>query len=295
MRIATRASALALAQAKHVARALGGGELVPITTTGDSGGPTASDDKARWVRELERALLDGDVDLAVHSAKDVPIDMPAGLELIGSPRRADARDALCGSPGLQELPAGAHVGTSSLRRRAQLRALREDIKVVDLRGNVDTRLRRLGEGAYDAIVLAAAGLDRLGRGHEVGATLDVDVFVPAAGQGTLALQARTGDEAVHERVRAIADADTQSCLAAERALVRELQADCHTPVGAHALLLDGELILTTFVGAVDGSAWIRDRVSGTDPAALGLTAAQRLRAAGAEEILGRTDGDGDQA
>ena len=280
MRIATRGSALALAQARQVADALGGAELVTIRT-GDQ------QDKARWVSELERALLAGDVDLAVHSAKDVPSEMPDGLELIGSPARADASDCLCGASSLQSLPAGARVGTSSLRRSAQLRALREDLDVVALSGNVDTRLRRLQEGDYDAIVIATAGLQRLGLSAEAGAVLEPEVFVPAAGQGTLALQARDGDGAVRDRVRAIADSATEACLTAERALVGALGADCDTPMGAHAVSVDGGLLLTAFVGRADGSAWIRDQLEGEDPAALGAEVGTRLRAAGAEEILGR--------
>jgi hydroxymethylbilane synthase len=280
VRIATRGSALALAQARQVADALGGAELVTIRT-GDQ------QDKARWVSELERALLAGEVDLAVHSAKDVPSEMPDGLELVGSPARADASDSLCGASSLQALRAGARVGTSSLRRSAQLRALRDDLDVVALSGNVDTRLRRLHDGDYDAIVIATAGLQRLGRGAEAGAVLEPDVFVPAAGQGTLALQARCGDAAVRERVRAIADPVTEACLAAERALVGALEADCDTPMGAHAISVDAGLLLTAFVGRADGTAWIRDQLEGEDPVALAAAAAGRLRAAGAEEILGR--------
>ena len=167
MRLGTRGSALALAQAGAVARALGGAELVPIATTGDRdrGAPPAQD-KGRWVKELDEALLRGDVDLAVHSAKDVPAELRDGLELVAAPPRADPRDALCGRASLDELPAGARVGTSSVRRAAQLHALRDDLDVADLRGNVDTRLRRLAEGDYDAIVLALAGLQRLGRAAE---------------------------------------------------------------------------------------------------------------------------------
>jgi hydroxymethylbilane synthase len=291
VRIATRGSALALAQAGQVADALGGAELIAIRTTGDGNakGPPSGgqQDKARWVRELERALLAGEVDLAVHSAKDVPSEMPDGLELIGSPARADASDSLCGASSLDSLGAGARVGTSSLRRSAQLRALRDDLEVVALSGNVDTRLRRLHDGDYDAIVIATAGLQRLGRGDEAGAVLDPEVFVPAAGQGTLALQARCDDTTVQARVRAIAHPSTEACLAAERALVAALQADCDTPMGAHAIGVDGGLLLTAFVGRADGTAWIRDQLEGKDPDALGTAVAERLRAAGAQEILGR--------
>ena len=191
MRIGTRASALALAQAKLVGGALrergaiDSYELVPLVTSGDRG--VARADKSRWVAELEQALLAGEVDLAVHSAKDVPAHLREGLELLGAPTRAPAEDVLCGARGLEELPPGARVGTSSLRRGAQLRAARADLEVLSLRGNVDTRLRRLAEPdgtPLDAIVLARAALQRLGREGEQGAVLDPERFVPAPGQGT---------------------------------------------------------------------------------------------------------------
>ncbi|HEX6389263.1 MAG TPA: hydroxymethylbilane synthase, partial [Solirubrobacteraceae bacterium] len=201
MRVGTRGSALALAQAGTVAALLGPDvELVTVTTSGDRASAahptTASDanDKERWVKEIELALLAGEIDLAVHSAKDVPSVLPDGLELVGAPRRADPFDALVGADALERLAPGARVGTASLRRASQLRALREDLAVVVLRGNVDTRLRRLADGDADALLLAAAGLQRLGRDDATGAAL-----------------------------------------AAERALVRALDADCHTPVGAHAV------------------------------------------------------------
>ena len=187
MRLGTRGSALALAQARWVAERLGGqAEIVEITTLGDRGAAPA--DKSRWTSELERALLEERIDLAVHSAKDLPTELDDGLELVAVPARADARDAICGAPSLAALPAGARVGTSSLRRAAQLRAVRDDLAVVELRGNVDTRLRKLREGQADALVLALAGLERLGRAGDAGGV--IDEFVPAAGQGALALEAR---------------------------------------------------------------------------------------------------------
>ncbi len=229
MRIGTRGSALALAQARQVAALLDGEhELVEVVTSGDREPFPAPSDKERWVRELDRALLDGAIDCAVHSAKDVPATLPDGVVIAAVPPRADPRDALCGASALAALPEGARVGTSSLRRAAQLRALRADLDVAELRGNVDTRLRKLAEGGYDAIVLALAGLQRLGRG-EAGAPLDE--LVPAAGQGCLAVTTRAGEEA---RVRALTHEPSARALAAERALVRALEADCHTPVGAHA-------------------------------------------------------------
>ncbi|MDX6664533.1 MAG: hydroxymethylbilane synthase [Solirubrobacteraceae bacterium] len=277
MRIGTRGSALALAQATPLAETLGG-ELVVITTAGDR--DRAAGDKGRWVGELERALLDGEIDLAIHSAKDVPAELAAGTELLGSPPRADPRDALCGAASLDTLAEGARVGTASLRREAQLRALRPDLDVAELRGNVDTRLRRLAAGDFDAIVLAAAGLERLGRGGE---GVPLDQLVPAAGQGVLALQVRAG-----ERFDVASDEATTLALQCERALVRALEADCDTPVGAFAEVgAGGELTLSAFVGRADGSAWIRDEHTGSDPSSLGAEVGARLLAAGAAEILGR--------
>jgi hydroxymethylbilane synthase len=286
VRIGTRGSALALAQAQTVADALGGAELVTVTTTGDR--QRDAGDKGRWVRELDDALLRGDVDLAVHSAKDVPAELHPGIALAAAPPRADPRDALCGAASLDALGEGARVGTSSVRRAAQLRALRDDLDVVELRGNVDTRLRRLADGDYDAIVLALAGLERLGRRDAADGTLDE--FVPAAGQGVLLITARAGDEAALDAARSLNHAQTLTCLLAERALVLELEADCATPVGAHAEVHgDGELTLRCFVGREDGAAWVRDELTGPAeaPEELGAQVARRLLAAGAAEVLGR--------
>jgi hydroxymethylbilane synthase len=281
VRIGTRGSALALAQAQPVADALGA-ELVVITTSGDR--DRAAGDKGRWVAEIERALLDGEIDLAVHSAKDVPAELADGLTLLAPPPRADPRDAICGAAGLHALGEGGRVGTSSLRREAQLRALRPDLEVVELRGNVDTRLRRLAEGDFDAIVIAMAGLQRLGRADE---GVPLDELVPAAGQGTLALEARAGDSGTRERAAKTADSAAFVAQQAERALVRALDADCHTPVGAHATHVDGGLHLRAFVGRPDGSQWLTDELGGPDPEPLGDAVAQRLLAAGAAEVLGR--------
>jgi hydroxymethylbilane synthase len=279
VRIGTRGSALALAQARQVAALLGGEhELVEVVTSGDRGEPPS--DKERWVRELDAALLDGSVDCAVHSAKDVPARLPEGIVIAAVPPRADPRDALCGATALGALAEGARVGTSSLRRTAQVRALRADLAVVELRGNVDTRLRKLADGDYDAIVLAAAGLARLGRA-DIGTPLDD--LVPAAGQGCLAVTTRAGEEGP---VAAIDDQPSARALAAERALVRALEADCHTPVGAHARVARADgLTLRAFVGATDGSAWVRDQLDGADPERLGAAVAERLLSAGARGVL----------
>jgi hydroxymethylbilane synthase len=283
IRLGTRGSALALAQARLVAERLQEVEIVPITTSGDRG---RGGDKGRFVKEIEEALLTGHVDLAVHSAKDVPAQLPDGLAIVGVPERADPRDALCGASMLADLHEGASVGTSSLRRRSQLLALRPDLEVSELRGNVDTRLRRLAEGDFDAIVLAAAGLDRLGRGSE-GAPIEATELLPAAGQGCLMLQARTDDRSTTAAAAALTDSAALTTLLAERALVAALDASCHTPVGAHAGLDDDELTLAAYVGLPDGSHWIRDALGGEpgEPAALGRAAAERLLAAGARDLL----------
>jgi hydroxymethylbilane synthase len=284
MRLGTRGSALALAQARWVAERIDAHvEIVPVTTSGDRG---AGGDKARWVSELERALLAREVDIAVHSAKDLPTEIPDGLELVAIPRRADARDAICGAPALGALPSGARVGTSSLRRSAQLRALRPDLTIVPLRGNVDTRLRKLADGECDALVLAVAGLERLGFDDAIGSKLGE--FVPAAGQGALAIEARADEAALETALGGLTDAASAACVTAERALVHALGASCDTPIGAHAELLDGGgLELETWLGLPDGSAWLSDsmRGSASDPVGLGQAAAARMRAAGADTLL----------
>ncbi|HTZ65246.1 MAG TPA: hydroxymethylbilane synthase [Solirubrobacteraceae bacterium] len=327
MRLGTRASPLALAQAKLVADLLGGAEIVPITTSGDRGpeadgsldrlktpesgtntlggtgtvGGTGTDsgtstvvrasadgDKSRWIDTLEQALLAGEIDIAVHSAKDLPGELSAGLELLGGPARAPAEDVLCGASSLDALRAGARIGTSSLRRAAQLRAAREDVEIVALAGNVDTRLRKLAEDGLDAIVLARAGLQRLGREQEIGAVLDPMRFVPAPGQGMLALQARAFDGRVRDATAGLIDREASECLRAERALAGALGASCDTPLGAYAAPAGcGCLLLRAWIGLPDGSAWIADELLGGfyDAQALGARVAERMRAAGADELL----------
>jgi hydroxymethylbilane synthase len=292
MRIGTRGSALALAQAEHVSGLLGGGELVTITTRGDRG--AALQDKSRWVQELEDALSSGEIDLAVHSAKDVPGEFPDGLALLGSPPRAAAEDVLCGAASLEELPRGARVGTSSLRRTAQLRCARADLDVIVVRGNVDTRLRKLAEAqdGLSAIVLARAGLQRLGRSAEIGAVLDAARFLPAPGQGALVLEGRAQDERTRADVAAINNQRALACLLAERAVAHELSATCHTPLGAQAVPegADG-MRLSAWVGLPDGSAWVADELLGSlaEPGALGAEVAGRMRAVGAGEMLQRAE------
>ena len=287
LRLATRGSALALAQAGMVASLLADEvEIVEVKTSGDA--QRAVGDKSRWVKEIEEALLDGRADLAVHSAKDVPGDLHEGLAIVGVPARADARDSLCGAAALDGVPEGAVVGTSALRRRAQLLAARPDLDVRNVRGNVDTRLRKLADGEYDVLVLAAAGLERLGRA-DAGAPVPDDVFTPAPGQGCLALEARADDERVRDLAAAVTDRAALTALTAERSLVAALDATCDTPVAAHAVPIDdgAGLRISAFAGMPDGSRWIRDALDGdaADPAALGRAVAERMLLAGAGELL----------
>jgi hydroxymethylbilane synthase len=288
VRLGTRGSALARAQARAVADALPGEvEIVEVRTGGDAG--AAVGDKSRWVDGLEGALLDGSIDLAVHSAKDVPAELADGLELLGVPAREDPRDALVGASALDDLPPHSRIGTTSLRRRAALLASRPDVQVVDLRGNVDTRLRKLAGGEVDALVLALAGLRRLGREDAADAVLDPDVMLPAAGQGALALEGRADDGEAYAAAASISDLDTTVCVIAERALTASLDATCHTPVAALATT-DGErLTLRGFAALPDGSEWMRDTATGPadDPEALGREVADRLRSIGAAELLAR--------
>jgi hydroxymethylbilane synthase len=308
MRVGSRGSALARAQAEHVRELLGGGEIVVVTTSGDEG---AVGDKSRWVDAIEQALLTRAIDLAVHSAKDVPGELAPGLALLGAPVRAPAEDALCGAGALDELREGARVGTSSLRRAAQLLAARPDLEIAPMRGNVDTRLSKLADGRLDAIVLARAGLSRLGRDREAGGLLDPAVFVPSPGQGTLALQGRVDDEAVARAASEITDEAAFSCLRAERALGRALQASCNTPLGAWCRPVEdrettasagaanargdgaqeGRLRLRAWVGLPDGSAWISDELEGerSEPERLAERLAERMSSVGAREMLAQAE------
>ncbi|MGN6253382.1 MAG: hydroxymethylbilane synthase [Solirubrobacterales bacterium] len=289
MRIATRGSALALTQARYVADLLGGAELVQASSDGEPG------DKSRFVRGVERALLAGEAEIGVHSAKDLPSEMPEGLEIAAVPARERPADVWIGAgSSLEEAPERARVGTASLRRRAQLLAARPDLRVEELHGNVDTRLRKLREGELDAIVLAAAGLRRLGREAEIGFEIPVERMVPAAGQGALALQVRNEDEASSDAAAAVSDLTAMRELTAERTVVVLLGASCATPLGVHANI-DGErLAVDAFVGLPDGSEWLRDRIEGRaeEPALAGAELVQRLLAAGAHELLDRAEGLG---
>jgi hydroxymethylbilane synthase len=293
IRIATRNSALAKAQASQVAEQLGGAKLVEVSSDGEVG------DKERFVRGIEQALLAGGAEIGVHSAKDVPAEMPEGLVIAAVPPREDPADVWIGAgASLDDVPEGARVGTASLRRRAQLLAARPDLKVSELHGNVDTRLRKLAEGELDAIVLAAAGLRRLGREDEVAFSIPAEAMTPAAGQGALVLQARKDDEDAIAAAEVIGDEMALRELTAERAVVALLDATCATPIGIHATVRDAaekaggdSLLIEAFVGLPDGSEWIRDRVEGdaVEPAAAGALLAERLLGAGAGEILDRAE------
>jgi hydroxymethylbilane synthase len=288
IRVGTRASALALAQAEWVAERLGDqAELVRVTTAGDRGAEQG--DKSRWVSALEEALLRDEIDVAVHSAKDVPSELAEGLELVAIPQRADPRDVICGVGSLAELAPGARIGTSSLRRAAQLRAWRTDLEIVPVRGNVDTRLAKLTAGECHALVLAMAGLERLGRQDEAQGVLNE--LTPAAGQGALALEARPG-RIPEGQLEALRDPQATLCVAAEREVVRALGASCNTPVGVHARPeAGGRLELSAWLGLPDGSQWIADRVVG-EAGALADQLVARLESVGARELLAAAEADG---
>jgi hydroxymethylbilane synthase len=300
IRLGTRASRLALVQSEWVADRLRRShpglavELVPITTTGDrrtEGRLADAGGKGLFLKEIEEALLAGSVDFAVHSMKDVPAVLPAGLELAEVPARADARDVVVGTRGrgLAGLGRGARVGTASVRRRVQLLARRPDLELVLLRGNVETRLGRVQEGTLDAVVLAAAGLARLGLAAVDAVALDPDELLPAVGQGALALECRLGDGSMRARLDAIADADATVAVAAERGFLAGIGGDCDTPLAAYACVRGDAVELRAMVTDQEGRRRLDER--GTAPRAeatrLGHTLAARMLARGAGELLGR--------
>jgi hydroxymethylbilane synthase len=304
LKIATRGSALALWQAEHVRARLQANdpaltvELVVLKTRGDKIVDRALSEvggKGLFVKEIEEAVLDGRADLAVHSMKDLPAETPAELMIAAVPEREDPRDALVvaarlDARDLESLPHGARVGTSSLRRVAQLKAKRGDLELVPLRGNVDTRLRKLDEGALDAIVLACAGLKRLGHADRITRALAVDESLPAIGQGALAIECRGGDEATRARLHALDHRATAIAVAAERGFLARLEGDCKTPLAAHATF-DGERVwLRGLVGAPDGSALLTDSLDGAasdgaSAASIGRVLAERLLGRGADRLL----------
>jgi len=298
LRIATRKSALALWQANHVQDLLGKAheginiELVKIVTEGDRildrplsqiGG------KGLFLKELERAMLDGEADLAVHSMKDVPANMAGGLVLDAVLPRANPYDALVSRDNrlLADLPAGSKIGTSSLRRKSQLLALRPDLVVTDLRGNVDTRLRKLDEGQYDAIILACAGLQRLGLGERISETLKMPDWLPASTQGIIGLQCREDDVRVRALIEPLADTETMVVARAERAVAQVLEATCQVPLAVHAVLNDGVVYLQSMVSSIDGrqSVCAAGKALAADAVALGEQVAADLLGNGAGEII----------
>lgn len=298
LRIATRKSQLALWQTEHVAarlRALDPAlqvELVPLSTRGDEvldRSLSAIGGKGLFLKELELALERGEADIAVHSLKDVPVDLDAGFELAAILEREDPADAFVSNAhaDLDALPHGAIVGTSSLRRHAQVKARRPDLQVRDLRGNVNTRLAKLDAGDYDAIILAVAGLKRLGFDARIRARLSAPEWLPAAAQGAICIETRAGDGATIKRVRALHDAPTAARIDAERALNRRLGGSCQVPIGALAEIDGDTLHLAGLVGHAESGRVLTAKASGplSEPVALGETVADALLAAGAGELL----------
>jgi hydroxymethylbilane synthase len=298
LRIATRKSPLALWQAEHVRTRLGEHypalkiDLVTMTTKGDRilDTPLATvGGKGLFVKELEQGLLDGEADIAVHSMKDVPVDFPQGLHLPVVLQREDPFDALVSNvyAAFAELPHGARVGTSSLRRQCQLRALRPDLVIGDLRGNVGTRLARLDGGDFDAIVLACAGLKRLGQAGRITQPLPPDQVLPAIGQGAIGIECRERDVRVHALIEVLNDSETLTCVSAERALNKGLMGGCQAPVAGFARLGDGVIELNALVACPDGSEIVRGSIRGPagEPVRLGTELAEDLLSRGAREIL----------
>ncbi|MEX0716404.1 MAG: hydroxymethylbilane synthase [Planctomycetaceae bacterium] len=307
VRIATRASRLALWQAEHVAGLLSAAEpgrqveLVEVATTGDTSlnEPLAAfGGVGVFTREVQRAVLEGRADLAVHSLKDLPTEEVAGLSLAAVPPRGPRFDVLvlpAGSPppaGLDVIPHGARIGTGSIRRQAQLRALRPDLALADVRGNVETRLRKLDEGEYDALVLAEAGLRRLGLASRISLMLEPPLMFPAVGQGALGLECRADDRATGALLATISDPSTHLAVLAERALLAALRGGCHAPIGVDAWFDGARIVLAAVVLSADGARRVEVRCDGaaTDPVALGRETARRLLDRGAANLL-----DPDQA
>ena len=302
VRIGSRDSALAMVQSEWVSAELGKGgqqlyQIISMKTLGDQILNVSLDKvggKGLFVKELETALLEGQVDLAVHSLKDVPTDLPDGLIIGAVTRREDSRDALvfpagaaAGPRSLDGLPQGARVGTSSLRRMAQIKHHRPDLEVQPVRGNVQTRLRKLDEGQFDVLVMAAAGLIRLGLRGRIGAVLSTDISLPAVGQGALGLELRADDQDLLAAIRPVHDPATHAATLAERAVLRRLEGGCHVPIGALGRLEGGRLLLEAMVAAPDGSRLIRGSRSGApeDADAIGTALAEELLDRGAASIL----------
>ena len=298
LKIISRESPLAMWQARHVRDRLSSKhlnlkvEIIGIKTRADrflDATLASLGGKGVFVKELEQALLDGSADIAVHSMKDVTIDLPGSLILPSILSREDVRDCVVSNHHnrLKDLPSGARVGTSSLRRRCQLQAIRQDLVILDIRGNVGTRLQKLDAGEYDALVLAAAGVKRLGLDDRIREYLEPDMLLPAVGQGALGIETRIDDQEVREIVMTLNDKTTHQCVLAERALSRRLYGGCHVPIAAYARITESTLSMTALVGRLDGSEIIRSSVTGPSENAeiLGDDLGQRLLEMGADEIL----------
>ena len=294
LRIGSRGSQLALWQANHISDLLRGRghevTLEIIKTTGDKILDVALakvGTKGMFTKEIEEALLERRVDLAVHSLKDLPTELAAEFEIAAITKRENPRDAFLSRhfDSIEDLPVRARVGTSSLRRQAQLKAMRPDVKVFPLRGNVDTRLRKLEEGEYDAIILASAGLNRLGLTQRIRTLLPPEVMCPAAGQGALGIEIRAGDTAIREQLAFLNDADTRQAVLAERALLNQLGGGCQVPIGAFAEVHHREVMLHGLVARPDGSTVLRESRSGADPEQLGVEVGTILLDRGGREIL----------
>lgn len=296
--IGTRQSLLALWQSNHIAALLRKEYpkcevvLKKIVTKGDRilDVPLAQiGGKGLFTKEIEEDLLDGTIDLAVHSLKDMPTVLPEGLCLTAITERANVGDAFVSNKyaTFEELPLGAVVGTSSLRRKAQLLAKRPDLEIRDLRGNVDTRLRKLDEGLYDAIILAAAGLERLGHGDRISSLIPADVCLPAVGQGALAIEARTADKEVRDMLSFLNDLNTKQATDAERAFLGLLEGGCQVPIGVHADVEGENIRIEAIIAALDGSTILRDTINGKadDAVSLGQQLGKKMLAAGGQKIL----------
>lgn len=296
--IGTRGSKLALVQTEQILEMIRKlepdmkYEIVPIRTKGDKLhdlGNTAVEGKSMFTKEIEEALLSSKVDVAIHSMKDLTTDLPEGLAIAGVPKRVDARDVLVARNGtpFKELQRGARIGTSSSRRRAQLLGARKDLEMVEMSGNVDTRLRKLEQGEYDAIILAAAGLLRLGLDGKVTEYLSMDLMLPAVGQGAIAIQARENDQETKNLVSPLDHEPTRRAILAERAFARKLGADCHNPIAAHAEVESGRLTLDGLVATPDGQQIVRSQITSEspNPEKVGEDLAELLLSKGAATIL----------
>lgn len=300
LRIGSRGSQLALWQANHISALLRERghevEIEIIKTTGDKITDVALakvGTKGMFTKEIEEALAEGRVDLAVHSLKDLPTELPAGFEIAAITTREHPNDAFLSVKydSIAALPQGAKVGTSSLRRQAQLKAMRPDLAVHPLRGNVDTRIRKLEQGEYDAIILAAAGLNRLRKTELVREVIAADVMCPAAGQGALGIEIREGDTRMRELLAFLDDKNARTTTICERALLNQLGGGCQVPIGAHAVVVDGRIELRGIVAKPDGTLVLREDMTGTDPVALGEDVGRKLLVSGGQQILDEVYGE----